>query len=133
MNLMNVRKLQFNQSLTDRLLSAQASHTAESDQRIDNLLEGLVELLPNPNSVWTLNERVKWLRLAIAIFDLSYKVGDGRDREINIVLDQDSKLLQEEIDVTVPLTDRQLMRLTRVRASVKEISDCESSRSEAAA
>jgi hypothetical protein len=81
----------------------------------------------------TLNERVKWLRLAIAIFDLSYKVGDGRDREINIVLDQDSKLLQEEIDVTVPLTDRQLMRLTRVRASVKEISDCESSRSEAAA
>jgi hypothetical protein len=133
MNLMNVRKLQFNQSLTDRLLSAQASHTAESDHRIDNLLEGLVELLPNPNSVWTLNERVKWLRLAIAIFDLSYKVGDGRDREINIVLDQDSKLLQEEIDVTVPLTDRQLMRLTRVRASVKEISDCESSRSEAAA
>jgi hypothetical protein len=133
MNLMNVRKLQFNQSLTDRLLSAQASHTAESDHRIDNLLEGLVELLPNPNSVWTLNERVKWLRLAIAIFDLSYKVGDGRDREINIVLDQDSKLLQEEIDVTVPLTDRQLMGLTRVRASVKEISDCESSRSEAAA
>lgn len=133
MNLMNVRKLQFNQSLTDRLLSAQASHTAESDHRIDNLLEGLVELLPNPNSVWTLNERVKWLRLAIAIFDLSYKVGDGRDREINIVLDQDSKLLQEEIDVTVPLTDRQLRRLKRVRASVKEISDCESSRSEAAA
>jgi hypothetical protein len=133
MNLMNVRKLQFNQSLTDRLLSAQASHTAESDQRIDNLLEGLVELLPNPNSVWTLNERVKWLRLAIAIFDLSYKVGDGRDREINIVLDQDSKLLQEEIDVTVPLTDRQLMRLTRVRASVKEISDCKSERPEAAA
>jgi hypothetical protein len=133
MNLMKRRKLQFNQSLTDRLLSAQASHTAESDHRIDNLLEGLVELLPNPNSVWTLNERVKWLRLAIAIFDLSYKVGDGRDREINIVLDQDSKLLQEEIDVTVPLTDRQLMRLTRVRASVKEISDCESSRSEAAA
>jgi hypothetical protein len=131
MNLMNVRKLQFNQSLTDRLLSAQAS--PESDHRIDNLLEGLVELLPSPNSVWTLNERVKWLRLAIAIFDLSYKVGDGRDREINIVLDQDSKLLQEEIDVTVPLTDRQLMRLTRVRASVKEISDCESSRSEAAA
>jgi hypothetical protein len=133
MNLVNVRNLQGNQSLTDKLLSAQASHAAESDHGMDNLLQGLVELLPKPNSIWSLKDRVKWLRLATAIFDLSYKAGDGRVREINIVLDQDSKPLQEEIDVTVPLTDRQLRRLKRVRASVKEISDCEPARSEAAA
>jgi hypothetical protein len=49
------------------------------------------------------------------------------------VLDNGSKPLEEEIDVTVPLTERQLRRLKRVRASVKEISDCESERPEAAA
>jgi hypothetical protein len=133
MNLLNVQKLQLNPSLTDRLFSAQASHAAEYDHGIDNLLQGLVDLLPRPNRIWMPNDRVKWLRLATAIFDLSYKAGDDRDREINIVLDKGSKPLEEEIDVTVPLTERQLRRLKRVRASVKEISDCESERPEAAA
>jgi hypothetical protein len=133
MDLMNVRKLQFSESLTDRLLSAQASHAAEYDRVIDNLFRGLVDLLPKPNSIWTLNDRVKWLRLATAIFDLGYKASDSRNREINILLVKDSMALEEEIDATVPLTERQLRRLKQVRARVKEISDCGSSRSEAAA
>jgi hypothetical protein len=55
-------------SLKEKLVSAQASHTA-----IDNLIRGLVDLLPRPDGIWPLDERVKWLRLASGIFDLGYK------------------------------------------------------------
>lgn len=90
MSLMNMQKLP-SQSLTERLLSAQASQAAEYERGIDNLFRGLVDLLPKPNSIWTLNDRVKWLRLAADIFDLGYKAGDSRNREISIVLDPHSK------------------------------------------
>ena len=68
-------------SLKEKLVSAQASHAA-----IDNLIRGLVDLLPNPNGIWPLDDRAKWLRLAAGIFDLGYKVGDGEPETISIVV-----------------------------------------------
>jgi hypothetical protein len=51
---------------------------------IDNLIRGLVDLLPKPGSNWSLNDRAKWFRLAAGIFDLGYKAGEGKDQEISI-------------------------------------------------
>jgi hypothetical protein len=82
---MNMQKLQSSQSLTERLISAEASH-ADYERGIDNLVRGLVDLLPTRNSIWLLDDRAKWLRLAVRIFDLVYKAGDGEHREISIVL-----------------------------------------------
>ena len=67
-------------SLKEKLVSAQASHA------IDNLIRGLVDLLPRPDGIWPLDERAKWLRLAAGIFDLGYKADDGEQRDISITV-----------------------------------------------
>ena len=76
---MNMRKVQPAQALTEK-----ASITADYERGIDNLIRGLVDLLPNPGSDWPFDDRAKWFRLAAGIFDLGYKAGDGKDREISI-------------------------------------------------
>ena len=99
------------QSLTERLLTAQVSHAAEYE-RGDNLIRGVMSLLPKPGSIWPLDDRAKWLRAAAGIFDVSYKPGDGEHKEISVVL----PTRQKESEVTVPLTERQLGLLKRIRA-----------------
>jgi hypothetical protein len=44
-----------------------------------------VDLLPKPDSVWSIEDRAKWLRLAAGIFDLGYKSVDGEYDDISIV------------------------------------------------
>jgi hypothetical protein len=80
---MNMRKLQPNENLIEKLRSSQASHTA-GERGIDLLIRGLVDLLPKPDTIWPIEDRAKWLRLAAGIFDLGYK-GDGEPGEISIV------------------------------------------------
>ena len=45
----------------------------------------MMDLLPKPDSIWSIEDRVKWLRLAEGIFDIGYKTGDGEQGEISIV------------------------------------------------
>src|SRR5262245_57717428 len=73
------RKVQPTQVLTEK-----ARTTPEYERGMDNLIRGLVDLLPKPGSDWPLDERAKWFRLAVGIFDLGYKAADGKDREISI-------------------------------------------------
>jgi hypothetical protein len=63
-----------------------ARTTADNERGISNLIQGLVDLLPKPGSDWSLDDRAKWFRLAVGIFDLGYKAADGKDREISIAL-----------------------------------------------
>ncbi len=106
---MNLRRRQPREGLQDRLLGLkadrggvpaenasvepeQASATEEhasvqaNPAAIDSLVRGLVDLLPQPDGVWPLDDRAKWLRLAAGIFDLGYRLGDGEDRQINVAL-----------------------------------------------
>jgi hypothetical protein len=46
----------------------------------DPLIQGLVDLLPRRNSVWSLDDRGKWLSAASSIFCLIYKTDDGTPR-----------------------------------------------------
>jgi hypothetical protein len=57
-------------------LPEKCNQAAEYERGIDNLIRGLVDLLPKPDSVWPLDDRARWLRLAAAIFDVGYKAGD---------------------------------------------------------
>jgi hypothetical protein len=43
----------------------------------DPLIQALVKKLPKPNSIWSLEDRAKWLRAAAIIFNLVYKPGDA--------------------------------------------------------
>jgi hypothetical protein len=49
----------------------------------DPLIQGLVDRLPKPDSVWSLDDRGKWLRAAAVIFTLVYKTPEG-DRETRL-------------------------------------------------
>ena len=74
-----------NTGLIKKLRSSPANHTAEYDRGIDRLVRELMDLLPEPDSIWSIDDRVKWLRLAEGIFDIGYKTGDGEQVEISIV------------------------------------------------
>jgi hypothetical protein len=50
--------------------------TAESTtagEMADPLIQALVDKLPKPNTIWSLEDRAKWLRAAAIIFNLVYK------------------------------------------------------------
>jgi hypothetical protein len=73
------------ESLTAKLLVAQKSDVERSDSEArDLLIQGLVDRLPKPNDIWSLDDRAKWLRTAASVFDLIYQAGDGEYREINV-------------------------------------------------
>ena len=78
---MNIRRKVQPAQVTEK-----ASTTAEYERGINNLIRGLVDLLPKPGSDWSVDDRAKWFRLAAGIFDLGYKPGDVKHREINIAL-----------------------------------------------
>jgi len=75
------------ESLTAKLLVAQQSNAEVPDiGRTDLLIQGLVDRLPKPNGIWSVDDRAKWLRTAASIFDLVYKAGDGEHGEISVAL-----------------------------------------------
>ncbi|HEX5931005.1 MAG TPA: hypothetical protein VFY74_04535 [Methyloceanibacter sp.] len=69
-----------------KLLGSQAAEADEADRgATDLLIRGLVDRLPKPNAVWSLEERARWLRTAASVFGLVYKDSDGEQREIGVV------------------------------------------------
>ena len=78
-------RLQPNESLIEKLRGSPANQTADYERGIDRLVQGLMDLLPKPDSIWSIEDRVKWLRLAEGIFDIGYKIGDGEQGEITKV------------------------------------------------
>ncbi len=62
----------------------------------DLLIQGLVERLPEPDAIWSLDDRAKWLRTAASVFDLVYKDRERERRAIGIaVASQDPALTSE--------------------------------------
>jgi hypothetical protein len=75
------------ESLTAKLLVAQQSDAEKTEgETRDLLIRGLVERLPKPNGIWSLDDRAKWLRTAASVFDLVYQAEDGEHREISVAL-----------------------------------------------
>jgi hypothetical protein len=69
-----------------KLLGSQAAEADEADRgATDLLIRGLVDRLPKPNAVWSLEERARWLRTAASVFGLVYKDSDSEQREIGVV------------------------------------------------
>jgi hypothetical protein len=83
--------MQQKDSLVTKLLVAQKSDASEAAAPTDLLIQGLMERLPKANAVWSTDERAKWLRTAVSIFDLVYKVADGDHREIGVALTNQSE------------------------------------------
>jgi hypothetical protein len=73
-------------SLTARLSLQEKTAESDKDWATDPLVQGLVDRLPKPDSIWSLDERAQWLRTAASIFGLVYKASDGERGEIGVVL-----------------------------------------------
>jgi hypothetical protein len=54
---------------------------AEPSLMPDPLIQALVDRLPKPNAVWSIDDRAKWLRAAAIIFNLVYRTENGEDKE----------------------------------------------------
>lgn len=61
----------------------------------DLLIRGLVERLPAIDEVWSLAERIKWLRTAATIFALVYRTGVGEEGEIGVALTETATRVPE--------------------------------------
>jgi hypothetical protein len=70
----------------EKLANAQGRSALECQPAIDNLIRGLVDLLPKRDAIWPLDERAKWLRLAAGIFDLGYKSGADEHQAISVAV-----------------------------------------------
>jgi len=64
-------------------------NTQDQENIHDPLIQGLVDRLPEPDSIWSLDDRVRWLRTAANIFALIYKCQEGEDKEVKLVLAKD--------------------------------------------
>lgn len=77
----------------DRLGSQKAETSDAGCGFTDPLIQGLAERLPEPDTIWSLDERAKWLRTAARVFDLIYKDPEREHRAIGIaVASQDPAL-----------------------------------------
>ena len=50
----------------------------------DPLIQALVDKLPRPNTVWSINERAKWLKAAATAFNLVYRTDKADESDLKI-------------------------------------------------
>ena len=61
-------------SLTEnRAQAASPSHAELHPGEPDPLIQALVDRLPQSDSIWSIDERAKWLKAAAMVFNLIYK------------------------------------------------------------
>jgi hypothetical protein len=85
-----VRKVESNATIANKL--PRSLRAPEGVRRItDPLIQGLIERLPKPEDVWSLDDRAKWLDLANRIFDLVYSAGDDEQRKIDVEIVEPSR------------------------------------------
>ena len=49
-------------------------------------IQALVDRLPKSNEMWPLDDRAKWLRTLISVFDLVYKMSEQEQTGVAVVL-----------------------------------------------
>jgi hypothetical protein len=54
--------------------TAPPNHAARNQREVDPLIAALVDRLPKSNSIWSIDDRAKWLKAAAMIFNLIYKI-----------------------------------------------------------
>jgi len=47
----------------------------------DALIQALVDKLPKPNTIWSIDDRAKWLKAAAMAFNLIYKTSEREEQQ----------------------------------------------------
>ena len=62
------------------LLDTAERRDGETNVMPDPLIQALVDKLPKPNTIWSIEDRAKWLRAAAILFNLVYRT-DGDEQK----------------------------------------------------
>ena len=62
------------------LQDAAKQSDGETNVMPDPLIQALVDKLPKPNTIWSIEDRAKWLRAAAILFNLVYRT-DGYEQK----------------------------------------------------
>ena len=60
------------------LIDSPEPSEAEASVKPDPLIQALVDKLPRPDTVWSIDDRAKWLKAAAMAFNLVYRTDDVR-------------------------------------------------------
>jgi hypothetical protein len=79
-----MRKVQPSKAPTAKFVAKASQAEGNESGTTDLLIKGLIDRLPKPDSVWSLDDRAKWLRTADSVFGLVYKADDDECRRISV-------------------------------------------------
>jgi hypothetical protein len=51
----------------------------------DPLIQALIDKLPKPNSIWSIDDRGKWLKAAAMAFNLVYRTPEREDQATSVL------------------------------------------------
>src|SRR6516162_5218959 len=55
--------------------------TERTSEMPDPLIQALVDKLPKPNTIWTIDDRARWLKAAAMAFNLIYKTSQRVEQQ----------------------------------------------------
>lgn len=58
---------------------------SDAGRMSDPLIQALVDKLPEPNSVWSIDDRAKWLKAAAMAFNLVYRFPASEDLKQSVL------------------------------------------------
>jgi hypothetical protein len=62
-------------------LATSEGSDGETNAMPDPLIRALVDKLPKPHTIWSIEDRAKWLRAAAILFNLVYKTDGDEQRQ----------------------------------------------------
>src|SRR5262245_6813427 len=66
------------------LIDSPEPSEAEASVKPDPLIQALVDKLPRPDTVWSIDDRAKWLKAAAMAFNLVYRTDEGNEADLKI-------------------------------------------------
>jgi hypothetical protein len=76
-----MRSAEPDENPTVKLVDTSQPNDAKSNPMPDPLIQALVDKLPKPNSIWSIDDRAKWLRAAAMLFNLIYRTDEGERKQ----------------------------------------------------
>jgi hypothetical protein len=58
---------------------------SDASKMSDPLIQALVDKLPEPNSIWSIDDRAKWLKAAAMAFNLVYRFPASEDLKQSVL------------------------------------------------
>jgi hypothetical protein len=66
---------------TPVLTLVDTAERSDAHEMLDPLIQALVDKLPKPNSIWSINDRANWLKAAAMAFNLLYRSPEREDKQ----------------------------------------------------